>query len=70
MQVAHLLFFKKLPSFIFHWSLLRGILGLLTRKSMLFLRSKKHNKWFNAIWTIVGFLVIISMVALYMPAFF
>ena len=36
---------------------------------MLFLRNKKHTKWFNALWTFVGLLVIASMVLLYLPAF-
>ncbi|MEK7118143.1 MAG: hypothetical protein AAB869_00885 [Patescibacteria group bacterium] len=36
---------------------------------MFFLRNKKHGKWFNVAWSIVGFLVIVSMVLLYMPVF-
>ncbi len=36
---------------------------------MLFLRNKKHNKWVNIVWSIVGTLVIVSMVLLYLPAF-
>jgi len=35
----------------------------------LFLREKKHKKWFNLVWTIVGIMVISSMVLLYLPAF-
>ena len=37
---------------------------------MLFLRNKKHKKLMNAVWTFVGIFVIISMVLLYLPAFF
>jgi len=36
---------------------------------MLFLRNKKQKKWVDIVWSIVGFLVIISMILLYMPAF-
>jgi len=37
---------------------------------MLFLRNKKQNKWVQIVWWVVGFMVIISMVLLYLPAFF
>jgi len=36
---------------------------------MLFLRNKKQGKWVNIVWSIVGTLVIISMILLYIPAF-
>ena len=37
---------------------------------MLFLRNKKHKKLMNAIWTVVGLIVVFSMVALYVAPFF
>ena len=36
---------------------------------MLFLRNKKHKKLMNIVWTLVGLMVILSMVLLYLPAF-
>jgi len=36
---------------------------------MLFLRNKNQNKWVRVIWSIIGTMVIISMVILYMPIF-
>ena len=36
---------------------------------MLFLRNKKNEKLFNRIWSVVGFIVIGSMLLLYLPAF-
>ncbi len=37
---------------------------------MFFLRNKKHKKLVNAIWSIMGLFVAVSMVLLYLPAFF
>jgi predicted nucleic acid-binding Zn ribbon protein len=36
---------------------------------MFFLNSKKRQKWVNTAWTVIGVLVIVSMVMLYIPAF-
>lgn len=37
--------------------------------TMLFLRNKKQNRWMQVVWSVIGLLVIVSMVLLYMPAF-
>jgi predicted nucleic acid-binding Zn ribbon protein len=37
---------------------------------MLFLRNKKHKKIMNVVWTVISLFIAVSMVLLYLPAFF
>lgn len=36
---------------------------------MLFYRNKKHQRLMNIVWSILGIMVILSMILLYLPAF-